>query len=338
MKLLCVDGSSLLSTSFYGNVPNEYLRAKTDAEREEALKKVLQTKDGQYTNGVFTMMKTLEKIISKQKPTHLVVAWDLNRNTFRRSLYSEYKAQRAETRPELKSQFGLAQEVLRAMNIKQYIIDGYEADDIIGTFAKKFKEQIPVYIYTKDQDALQLVEERVRLWLITSKAKEMYDELGIDVKSLNIPDNVFEYTPLYVKEFYGIEPQQIVDLKALIGDSSDNIPGVKGVGEKTVVPLLQEFKTVEGIYEYIENTPEKEIKAFFKELGITRSPLSYLMKTSDTELVGKASALLSKQLATICCDVPDLQDVLLEELHLQIDMEGRKKIYEKLEFKSLLGK
>lgn len=335
-RLILIDGSSLLSTSFYGNVPNTYLRAKTDAEREKALKKVLKTPDGQYTNGVFTMLKLFENLFKKQNPSHVVVAWDMSRDTFRRELYPAYKAHRGSTPEELKSQFALAQEVLKAMEIPQFVFNRYEADDVIGTLAKRFKGELPVYIWTKDQDAIQLVDEQTRLWLITKKAKDMYEELQIDTRDTLIPDNAFEYTPYYVKHFYGIDPHQMIDLKGICGDTSDNIPGVKGVGEKSVVPLLCEFGDIDNIYDYMENTELNEIKGFIKELGISRSPYNYLMKKSDTEIVGKASALLSKQLATIHCDIEELQDVQLDSLKLSINQEERKRIYEKLSFKSLL--
>lgn len=337
-RLILIDGSSLLSTSFYGNMPNAYRRAKTDEERKRALDKVLKTADGQFTNGVFTMMKLLENLITKQQPSHLVVAWDLSRaTTLRRSMYPEYKAHRSETRPELKSQFILAQKVLEKMNIPQFVVDGYEADDIIGTLSKKFNPEIPVFIWTKDQDAIQLVDEKTRLWLITSKAKEMYKGLDIDTKQFLVPDNAFEYTPLYVQEFYGVEPKQMIDLKGLCGDSSDNIPGCPGIGEKSALPLLREFRSIEELYNYIEGTSEKEVKSFFKELGIVRSPYSYLTKTSDTELVGKKAALLSKELATIQCSIESLQHLILNDLRVDINLEGRQHMYIKLEFNSLLN-
>lgn len=336
-KLLLVDGSSLLMTSFFGNIPREYYRIKTEEDRARVLKKVLQTPDGQFTNGVFTMMRWLERIIKEQEPTHLAVAWDLSRDTFRRKLYPPYKAHREEAAPELKSQFALAQRVLKAMNIQQFALADFEADDIIGTLAKRFKDTIPVYILTKDQDALQLVGGNVRVWLLTSKAREMYEHIGLYDKELSAPRHAFEFTSMYVEEFYGVKPHQIIDMKALVGDTSDNIPGVKGVGEKAVIPLLKEFGSVENLYEYIENTPETEVRLFFKEIGINRSPLSYLIKTSETELVGKASAMLSKQLATIDCEIKGLSYVQLSDLVLQIDDEGRRSIYEELSFQSIIA-
>lgn len=336
-KLICIDGSSLLSTSFYATVPISFSKAKTEAEKQKALEKVMKTSDGQYTNGVFKMMQLITKLIKQQNPTHLMVAWDLSRNTFRRELYPEYKAHRKETPEELKAQFALAQEVLKAMNITQYVFEKYEADDVIGTISKLFKDEIPVYIWTKDQDALQLVDDSTRLWLITSSALKMYEESGLDRKSLLVPENAFEYNPQLVKEHYGLNPIQIIDLKGICGDASDNIPGIKGVGDKTAVPLLNEFETIEDIYEFLESHDEKEAKLFMKELGITRPPYTNLMKTSENELVGKASALLSKKLATIHRDIEELQSVSLDELKLNINEDAKMQIYQQLAFKTLIA-
>jgi 5'-3' exonuclease len=254
-------------------------------------------------------------------------------------MYADYKGTRGETKPELKAQFSLAQEVLKEMGISQFVLDGFEADDIIGTLAKKLKGEIPVYILTKDQDALQLVDETIRLWYMTSKAEragEMYKELGMDIKQFNLPDGVFEFNPMYVEHFYGVKPIQIIDRKAIEGDTSDNIPGVKGVGEASVVPLLQEFGTMEDIYDFIESNDEDTIKDMFKSLGIKRSPLSLLTKTSDTELVGKEAAELSKKLATINLEIGALQGITVEQLALGIDEVGQRRVFERFAFKSLL--
>lgn len=345
-KLILFDGSSLLSTSFFGNVPKEYYSLKNDENREEALKKmkIMRTSTGLYTNAVYTMSKILLKVFAEQKPSHVAVAWDISRDTFRRDMYPEYKGQRDETKPELKSQFALMQRVLQAMGITQFMVNKYEADDILGTLVNKFETEIPVFIMTKDQDSLQLVSDYTRVWLITSKAKEMYDSINPlfkHEKNSGSPENTFEFTPLYVKEFYGISPEQIVDMKALEGDSSDNIPGVKGVGEKAVIPLLQEYGTVENLYSEIENlTPveEKQLKEFWKNsLGISRSPIAYLLKKGENgEKSAKESALLSKKLATIVRDIPELQNVKLDDLVFSLNEVGMKEIFRELEFKSLL--
>ena len=325
-KLILIDGSSLLSTSFFGTVPREY----HSNNKEAALEKMMKTSDGRYTNGVFGMVKIILKLIKKQQPTHMVVAWDISRNTFRREKYSEYKGQRKATADELKSQFPLAQETLKAMGIPQYSFDGYEADDVIGTLSRKFEDTLPVFVMTKDQDALQLISERTRVWLNTDKTKKMVEEYyGEFPKELfNLPYNFFEFTPQTFEYFYGLKPIQIIDSKAIEGDSSDNIPGVKGVGPKSVTPLLKEFGTVEAIYDYIENNGEAEINSFFKELGISRSPLNNLNK-------GKDMAFLSKELATIKIDMEQLDDVKIEDLSLVIDKKATLEKFNELEFNSL---
>jgi DNA polymerase-1 len=283
------------------------------------------------------MMASLLNVLKNQRPTHLAVAWDLTKEfTFRKKMFPEYKGHRKDLRPELGSQFSLAQEVLREMGIPEFVFQEYEADDIIGTLARRFEDEVRVSIWTKDQDILQLVNENVRVWLITSKCSDMYAELDINIKQLNIPTGAFEYTPIYVDHFYGVSPIQIIDRKAIEGDSSDNIPGINGVGEKSVVPLLQEFETVEGIYDFIENSSEKDIKDIFKTLGISRSPLSKLIEESDVKLVGKKAALLCKQLATIKCDIEELSNITLDSLKLEINEEGIKNIFTQLGLTSLL--
>jgi len=296
-KLVLIDGSSLLSTSFFGNVPREFYSAKTDEQRANAMAKVMKTSTGVFTNGVYTMSKVLLRIIEKQKPTHMAIAWDVNRASLnRKKKYDGYKSNRKDTAPELGAQFGLMQEVLKEMNIPQFKLEGHEADDIIGTFSTHFEDEIPVYILTKDQDALQLVTEKTRVWLTTSKAKEYYQERGLDPKALPIPDGVFEYTPLTFEEIYGLKPIQIIDMKALEGDSSDNIPGVAGVGPTSVLPLLQEYGDLETIYDVIEHTPEEELKTFFKEeLGIKQSPIAKLLKKSNAEMAEEVQNLLHKK-------------------------------------------
>ncbi|MDF2675297.1 MAG: 5-3 exonuclease [Clostridiales bacterium] len=335
--LLLIDGSSLLSSSFFGNLPREYKFAKTEEEKDKYLDKIRHSPDGRFTNGVFTMMASMLNVLKNQRPTHLAVAWDLTKEfTFRKKMFPEYKGHRKDLRPELGSQFSLAQEVLREMGIPEFVFQEYEADDIIGTLARRFEDEVRVSIWTKDQDILQLINENVRVWLITSKCSDMYAELDINIKQLNIPTGAFEYTPIYVDHFYGVSPIQIIDRKAIEGDSSDNIPGINGVGEKSVVPLLQEFETVEGIYDFIENSSEKDIKDIFKTLGISRSPLSKLIEESDVKLVGKKAALLCKQLATIKCDIEELSNITLDSLKLEINEEGMKNIFTQLGLASLL--
>lgn len=284
-KLLIIDGSSLLSTSFYATA-TAYLMAKTDEDKEKALERLMKTSDGRYTNGVFPFMRTLLSLIKKNQPTHLVVVWDVSRQTFRQEIAGgTYKGTRKATPHPLKEQFISTQNLLQGI-IPQFLSrrddeEVYEADDFAGSLAKRFQTEIPVFLHTKDEDYLQLVDSNTRVWLGSSKADKMFEDLNLNRQEFNVPDGFFEFTLSTLKDIKGLEPYQIVEYKALCGDTSDNIPGVKGVGEKAVIPLLQEYGTIEAIYETIENLSakeEKELKKFFKEsLGIGRSPISYML-------------------------------------------------------------
>ena len=339
--LLLIDGSSLLTTQFYGNLPREIMFAKTLEEKEKYFHKIMMTSTGIYTNGVYGFMRTLLKIIKEQKPTYLAVAWDVSRNTFRRELYPEYKANRGDTLVPLKEQFILCQEALKKMNVIQLMDARYEADDFCGSVAKKFEHQVPVKILTKDNDYLQLVTENTNLWMMHStaeKTEQLFKKYHIDPKTVCVPDRAFNYTPQLVKEEFGINPENVNSLKGLMGDASDNIKGVAGIGEATAVKLISEYKTITNLYDAIENLDkngEKQIKEYWKEtLGLKRSPLNYLLKESDEELVGKKAALLSEKLATIKCDI-DLPDVTLDTFRCHLDVEGARTIFEDLEFHSL---
>ena len=284
-KLLIIDGSSLLSTSFYATA-TAYLMAKTDEDKEKALTRLMKTSDGRYTNGVFPFMRTLLSLIKKNQPTHLAVVWDVSRQTFRQEIAGgTYKGTRKATPHPLKEQFISTQNLLQGI-IPQFLSgrddeEVYEADDFAGSLAKRFQTEIPVFLHTKDEDYLQLVDSNTRVWLGSSKADKMFEDLNLNRQEFNVPDGFFEFTLSTLKDIKGLEPYQIVEYKALCGDTSDNIPGVKGVGEKAVIPLLQEYGTIEAIYETIENLSakeEKELKKFFKEsLGIGRSPISYML-------------------------------------------------------------
>lgn len=314
----------MLVTAFFGNVSKDYYKTGDTS-------KILKTSDGKFTNAVYTMSKTILNIIEKQKPTHIAVAWDVNRDELKRKQkYTEYKANREQTKPELSSQFGLMQEVLKEMGVAQFWLKGSEADDIIGTLAKSMESEIPVYILTKDQDALQLITEKTRVWLVTKKAKDMYKEKGLEAKKLGIPHNVYEYSPVTFEEEYGLKPIQMVDKKAIEGDSSDNIPGVKGVGKTATVPLLKEYKTLERIYEVIENENPEKLRLFFRdELGIKVSPIKKLL--NNTEL-----AFISKDLATIDTNMEEFKDIKLSDLKFILNREKTKRKFEELEFESLV--
>lgn len=278
-KLLLIDGSSLIHRAFYAMPP-------------------LQNKEGLNTGAVYGLCNMILKLITDVKPKWMVVAFDKSRKTFRTRMYEEYKAQRKPTPVELKEQFPLAIELLEMMNISTIEIDDYEADDIIGTFSKHKRKEAEVIIVTGDKDEFQLIDNNVKVF---------FTKKGIS----NI--QVFDIEE-FKANYEGLMPTKIIDLKGLMGDSSDNIPGVPGVGPKTAMKLILEYDNVENVLEHIDEVKGKSLKVKLAE--------------------NKEQAILSKELATIFTDVPGLDLNLESHLIKPIDGES-KKMMENLEFKNM---
>ncbi len=277
-KLILIDGNSLLNRAFYATP-------------------LFTTKDGMPTNGVFGFIKLMLKMISDKKPNYIAVAFDLHAPTFRHKMYNDYKAGRKPMPDDLAAQMPVLKDVLRMMNIKICEMQGYEADDIIGTLAKKFNVQ--TYIYTGDRDSYQLVDATTNV---------CYTRKGVsDILELSM-DNF--------KDELGLVPSQIIDLKALMGDKSDNIPGIAGIGEKSAYSLLEKYFDLDGIYAHLD-----EIS------GALHAKLEN----------GKEIGYFSKTLAAI--DVHAPLDIQLEECVLKMPFSySVKEKFTELEFKSLLNK
>ena len=244
-KLVVIDGSSLLYRAFYA-IPH-----LTDSQ-------------GQPTNAVYGFLNMLLKLYEQLEPQYVAVAFDKGKHTFRNDLFNEYKATRKPAPDELRPQFALIREVLACLGIHVLELEGYEGDDII---ARHMEQKLDVAVVTGDRDALQLVDDSVTVHL-TKK--------GIT--------NMLAVTPEVMQEEYGYTPKQVIDMKALMGDTADNIPGVPGVGEKTALKLIAQFQSVEGVYAHLEEVKGKKLQ---EKLG-----------------ANKENAMLSKDLATIRCDVP----------------------------------
>ncbi|MCP8617087.1 DNA polymerase I [Salirhabdus salicampi] len=224
-KMVLIDGNSILYRAFFA-LP------------------LLNNDKGVYTNAVYGFTTMLLKILEEEKPSHLLVAFDAGKTTFRHDTYKEYKGGRQKTPPELSEQFPLVKELLSAFQVPHYELEQYEADDIIGTMSRfGKKEQMDVKVISGDKDLLQLVDDKVDVTL-TKK--------GITT--------VETYNPQHLEEKYGIKPEQVIDMKALMGDNSDNIPGVPGVGEKTAVKLLTQFGTLENLYTNLDEVSGKKLK------------------------------------------------------------------------------
>ena len=280
-KIILLDGNSLSYRAFYA-MP------------------ALQNKSGLYTNSVYGFTLMLERMLEDIKPKYALVAFDKGKQTFRHKTYKDYKGTRDKTPSELVEQFGYVRELLDSYGIKYEEHFDYEADDIIGSYAKLAeKAGLEVIIISGDKDLTQLASDNITIY---------YTRRGVT--------EVDHYTPEFINEKYGLSPEQIIDMKGLMGDKSDNIPGVAGIGEKTAIKLLAEYKTVENVLDNIDNISGKKLKERLAE--------------------GKEDALLSKELATIYTEVP--VENKLEDLTFSENRSKRKELFEKLEFVSFLKK
>ena len=280
-KIILLDGNSLSYRAFYA-MP------------------ALQNKSGLYTNSVYGFTLMLERMLEDIKPKYALVAFDKGKQTFRHKTYQDYKGTRDKTPSELVEQFGYVRELLDSYGIKYEEHFDYEADDIIGSYAKLAeKAGLEVIIISGDKDLTQLASDNITIY---------YTRRGVT--------EVDHYTPEFINEKYGLSPEQIIDMKGLMGDKSDNIPGIAGIGEKTAIKLLAEYKTVENILDNIDNISGKKLKERLAE--------------------GKEDALLSKELATIFTEVP--VENKLEDLTFSENRSKKKELFEKLEFVSFLKK
>ena len=331
--MLLIDGSGLLSTQYYGNLPREVLMAKTQEDRERNFHKIMHTPGGVYTNGVYGFLRTLFKILETHPPKYLAVLWDLSRDTFRRELYPEYKANRGETPAPLKDQFALCEDVIGRIGIRQYMDNSFEADDFAGSLCQKFGKEIPIRILTKDHDYLQLVNDNVYVYLMQSsqtKADELLKKYGFDKNCC--PEKCFLMTPETVTGEEGVKPASINHLKGLMGDSSDNIKGVAGIGPKTAVGLIAHYETVDALYDAIRNTSEEQLAEEFKAVGVRPGIVKTLTKDEDG-VNAEESARLSTVLATIKTDIPI--DEQLSDLELRLKTGEIDKVLHELAFSSL---
>lgn len=280
-KILLIDGSSLIFRAFYA-IRN------------------LTTKDGVFVNGVYGFLNMYYKALELIKPTHVFVAFDKGSKTFRHNEFADYKGTRDNAPNEITYQFGILKDLLSSMNVNYLELDEYEADDILGTIAKLAqKEGFEVDIFTGDRDYLQLIDDNILVYLTKKGISE--------IKLMNNKS---------ILEEYGLSPKQLIDVKALQGDSSDNIPGVKGVGEKTALKLIQEYGSLENLYKNLDALKGK------------------LKENLENE---KDKAYLSRYLGEIFLNVPIDRNIEYFEIKDVNSDEYIKKL-EKLEFKSIINK
>ena len=249
-KLVLIDGNSILNRAYYGIAGTN----------------MLQTEDGTYTNAVYGFLAIMFKILDGLNPEYMAVAFDMKAPTFRHKMYSEYKGTRKGMPDELAMQMPIIKEVLNAMNIKIIEKEGYEADDILGTLATKAgRKGLDVTILSGDRDTFQLATDKITIRIPRTKNGKTEED---------------DYNKERIIEEYGVEPKALIEVKGLMGDKSDNIPGISGIGEKTALNIIKKYKTIEKLYENIESGKAEEIKG----------------KLREKILNGKESALISKEL------------------------------------------
>lgn len=278
-KLLLLDGNSMLFRAFYATIYTRPMKTSTNIP----------------TNAIYAFALMLNKAISLVKPDAMLVAWDSGKPTFRHELTSEYKATRKQLPQELVAQFPIARAFLEAANIYQYEQVGIEADDIIGSVAKQLIDY-DVTILSSDKDLLQLIDDRITVMLMKKGMSE--------IEAINAPK---------LMEWMNVTPSQIIDLKALMGDTADNIKGVAGIGEKTAIKFIHEFETIEHLYENIDKIKGKQ---------------------QERLIEGKESAFLSKKLATIITDANIKLDS--KALILNQNIEALNQFYRQYEMNSLI--
>ncbi|HEY4432497.1 MAG TPA: 5'-3' exonuclease H3TH domain-containing protein [Paenibacillus sp.] len=280
-RVMLVDGMALLFRAFYATSYGGYIR---------------KTKAGLPTNAVYGFLQYFFDAVSTFEPSHVVCCWDMGKGTFRTEKYDGYKSNRIEAPLELIPQFDLVKDVVAELGVPNIGLAGYEADDCIGTLASLYSDNSEVYILTGDHDMLQLIDENVKV-VIMKKGRSNY--------------KVYDLAELLEEK--GLTPRQVIDLKGFMGDTSDNYPGVKGIGEKTALKLLTEYGTVEGV---IEN-------------------LHLLPKGVRTKIEADLDMLhLSRELAEIRCDVPVVCELAEALWQLQRETAARK--FQELEFGSLM--
>ena len=281
-KVMLIDGSSLIFRAFFA-LPN------------------LTNADGVMTNGVYGFLTMYFRAVEEYKPDYILVAFDKKTKTFRHKEFEDYKANRDKAPNELNYQFGILKDILDSLNVKYLDIDGYEADDIVGTFSKIAKdEDLETVIITGDKDYFQLVNDKVVVFLTRKGISQMEE---ITVKS--------------IEDDYGLSPKQLIDVKGLMGDKSDNIPGVDGIGEKTAIKFIKKYGSMEGLYENLDDIAGK--------------------KTKENLENSKAIAFLSKKIGTIVTNAPvgmDISDLKIKEP----DLDSLREKFSKYNFNKFMEK
>lgn len=297
--LLIIDGSSLLATSYYSSLPKA-IRKEKDEERKNELYPRLLKKDaqGRYTNALESFFHTIFTILTFQRPTHLAICWDVSRHTFRKTLWPQYKSNRSVTPAPLSEQYETAYEICERLQIAQFRHQDFEADDFAGSLAIQLESQLPVRILTRDKDYFQLISRQTKIWYGMSDLEKVRAWRSQYEMPHGLPSRVVEVNPRVLEAEFGYSPSCVCMMKALFGDRSDNIPGVRGMGESRSITLARHYATPDELYEAIHAADSKRNRALLQRQwrgwGILRSPYTCLIRKGEN---GRPSA---EEMARLC--------------------------------------
>lgn len=291
-KVVIIDGTSILTDAYYANIPEELLKAENDEQKAEAYKLLEKDSNGRYIGAIRGLFSVIFDAVDRLEPTHITVVWGTSRKSnIRKEIYPNYKADTSSIDEPLREQFKTAQ-ILLAPLVKQFTSNKYEAIDLAGTIADKLKSKAEINILARNNNYLQLTDI-ANVYIKTSAAERLIEEYSLNKEQ--IPNGFFKYTVDTLRYVKDLEPSQVLGFNALIGNPSSGVPGVKGIGATTALPIIKKFFTIENIYEALTKSNDKELASIWKSIGV-RNPTNKLV-------AGKENAFISKELLSIVKDV-----------------------------------
>lgn len=332
--LLIIDGSSLLATSYFSSLPKAIRKEKDEEKKEELYSKLLKRDaDGRYCDAIEAFFHTIFTILTYQRPTHLAVCWDVNRHTFRKSMWPSYKSNRSSTPTPLAEQYQTAYTLCQELGIAQFQHPDYEADDFAGSLAVQMEKQLPVRLLTRDKDYFQLISPRTKIWYGMSDRDKVHAWRTKYNMPAGLPSRVVEVDDQVLEGEFGYSASCVCMMKALMGDRSDNIPGVRGIGETRAVALARHYSSVEDLYRAIDRAQDprarKTLFATWRSWGIRKNPYSCLTRK------GGENAHSAREMAELCYVLGKMKTDLvlpmpggypgmrLKKEHLQFSLNAR---------------
>lgn len=322
--LLIIDGSSLLATSYYSSLPKAIRKEKDEEKKKELYPRLLKKdRKGRYCNALESFFHTIFTIMTFQHPTHLAICWDVSRHTFRKELWPSYKSNRSVTPEPLSQQYETAYEICAKLKMAQFRDQDYEADDFAGSLAVQLEKALPVRILTRDKDYFQLITPRTRIWYGMSDLAKVRQWRQKHDMPHGLPSRVVEVNPAVLEAEFGYSPSCVCMMKALFGDRSDNIPGVRGMGETRSIALARHYDSPDALYEAISKASDRRSRnalvRTWRSWGIQRSPYSCLTRQKDGDRPS------SQEMAQLCYTLGKMKT----DIDLSVYCPGSQEVFTK---------